>query len=95
MVGAVLQVSHGDSMHHKWDAVLQQAQRRAAWGDSLACTARTMREPSKSLSCTDVDGCDSSTPGQVVWKVTAGSDGVLLGAADSPAQHSHNTIRMS
>ena len=45
-----------------------------------------MREPSSSLSCTDVEGWLSSTPGQVVWKLTAGSAGalVLLAGGSSP-----------
>lgn len=48
----------------------------------------TMREPSSSLSCTDVEGCVSSTPAQVVWKLVDGSGGGLALLADgcSPVQ---------
>ena len=45
-----------------------------------------MREPSTSLSCTDVAGCSSSTPSQVVWNSVSALGGGLAGSELSPAQ---------
>ena len=38
-----------------------------------------------SLSCTEVAGCSSSTPSQVVWKLVPALGGALAGSASVPA----------
>ena len=52
---------------------------------SLESWQLTMREPSMSLSCTEVAGCSSSTPSQVVWNSVSALGGALAGSESVPA----------
>ena len=52
---------------------------------SLESWQLTMREPSMSLSCTEVAGCSSFTPSQVVWNSVSALGGALAGSESVPA----------